>query len=262
MKVLVTGAKGWAGKAVVEVLAHHHEVRTFDRPQVEWTRESIAWQGEQIEGDIADYETVRQATRGVDAVVHMAVASHRSNGLYGNPDAPTPAVPFAVNVMGTYNVLDTARRNGARRIIMLGSASLRHLRRTPPLKADGRVEWMDDSGLYDLTKYLQERLGWFYAAIFGMSVMVLRCGFIVDGASGTTKYAKSLRETDPWDQATGAWVDRYDVAEACLRALTVDHAGFEILYLIGWHRGEDYFDIERTRQKLGLQFRHRFEGYD
>ncbi|MCC7352801.1 MAG: NAD(P)-dependent oxidoreductase [Anaerolineae bacterium] len=261
MKVLVTGAKGWLGKAVLEVVGRQHEVRAFDRPQVEWPPEPVAWQGEVMEGDIGDYETMRRATQGMDAVVHMAVASHRSHAPYGTSEAPAPAVPFTVNVQGTYNIMDTACRAGARRFILIGSSPMDHLGKKPPFKIHGGMEWMDRSELYGLTKYLQERICWFYATTLGMETLVLRCGLIVDGSSGLTKYGKPLRETDPWDRRNGAWVDRYDMAEAISRALTVEHTGFEILYIIGWKKGEAYFDVERAEQKLGLRYRYRFEEY-
>lgn len=259
MKVLVTGTKGWAGRAVVETLARQHQVRAFDRPEVEWNQEAIRDNYEEVTGDIADYDTVRRAMQGVQAVVHMAVASHRSHSLYGTEEAPAPSVPFAVNVQGTYNVLESAWREGVRRVVIVGSASLEQLQADPPFKLDHQVEWLEQPGMYGLTKYLQERIGWFYATTRGLEVIVLRCGFIVDGASNQTKYGASLDDTDPWDKGSGGWIDRFDLAEACRRALEIEHTGFDMVYLIGWHGGEAYYDVDYTQRKLGMEFRYRFE---
>ena len=55
-----------------------------------------------VVADIADAAAVREAVRGMDAVVHLAAQPH---------DVPFPEL-VGPNVVGLYNVLDAARRRG------------------------------------------------------------------------------------------------------------------------------------------------------
>lgn len=91
---------GLAGKALTEVVSQHHTVRVFDLESAEAPRQELDFDGEVIFGSVTDYEAVRSAVEGQDAVVHSAVASTVLRGLY-KPDDP---VPTDVNVRGTYHV--------------------------------------------------------------------------------------------------------------------------------------------------------------
>ena len=104
MKVVVFGAAGWTGRAVLANLEGKHQVRAFDRgPETweEWKDLDGEWQdGEIIHGDIVDFSTVHNATEGMDAVIHLAVYF----GGYGVEDPQ----PFLVNLKGLWNVLESA----------------------------------------------------------------------------------------------------------------------------------------------------------
>ena len=68
MKILVTGATGYVGGAVVRALAARgHTTRSFARHA---SRSSLA--GERVDGDVRDSDAVARAVRGCDAVCHMA----------------------------------------------------------------------------------------------------------------------------------------------------------------------------------------------
>ena len=105
MKVLVTGSAGTVGRPVCEALARRgHAVRGFDRAPTPELADAVV-------ADLADGEAVRAAVRGIDAVVHLA--------------AQPVEAPFAElvgpNVVGLYNVMDAAREEGVRRIVLASS---------------------------------------------------------------------------------------------------------------------------------------------
>ncbi|SDM58820.1 Nucleoside-diphosphate-sugar epimerase [Cryobacterium flavum] len=117
MRVLVTGASGFLGRAVAEhISAAGHEVRTFQR------RPSGLTGVEDVHGSIttvADtpYAGLAYAVSGMDAVVHLAAKV----SLAGDP-----AEFEAVNVGGTRTVLQASTDAGVSRFVYVSSPSVAH----------------------------------------------------------------------------------------------------------------------------------------
>lgn len=109
-KVLVTGAGGFIGSHLVEILAKKGaKVRAFIRYNSRnhfGHLERIGDVAENIEiqaGDLRDKEAVKRAVTGCDVVFHLGA-------LIGIPYSYTnPADVFETNVGGTLNILDAAR---------------------------------------------------------------------------------------------------------------------------------------------------------
>lgn len=113
-RLLVTGGAGFIGSNFVHhVVAHTDlEVTVLDKLTYAASRESLAGLPEQrvrlVVGDIADEETVDPLVRDADAVVHYAAESHNDNSL----SDPSPFI--RTNILGTYALLEAARRHGTR----------------------------------------------------------------------------------------------------------------------------------------------------
>ena len=124
MRVLVTGGTGYLGAAIVRALhARGHVPVTFAR------RASAAQlPGAALDGDIRDTVAVRQASRGVDVIVHAAalVSVWRAR----------PEEFDHVNVGGLHNALDAARESGARVIYTSSFLALPPQGRRTPLEAN------------------------------------------------------------------------------------------------------------------------------
>jgi GlcNAc-P-P-Und epimerase len=111
MNILVTGGSGFIGTRLVnELLAAGHQVAIFD------TAASKAHRGLCIVGDVRDAEALAAATRGRDAIVHLA-AEHRD-------DALSTALCEEVNVDGAANVAAAAREEGCRRVVFTSSGAV------------------------------------------------------------------------------------------------------------------------------------------
>ncbi len=72
MNLVVFGAAGWLGRAVLANLEGRHRVRAFDRSPEAWHEwadvDGDGQPGERVYGDIADFSTVYQATEGMDGI--------------------------------------------------------------------------------------------------------------------------------------------------------------------------------------------------
>lgn len=120
MKIIVTGGRGYVGQAVIAAL-HGFEILSIDD-----TSNSFA-HSPRVEGgvdyqyaDIINHSRLEQVMLHFrpDVIIHTAAEADVSQSL------EDPIRCYGVNVMGTLNVLDAARRVGCRRIIFSSSAAV------------------------------------------------------------------------------------------------------------------------------------------
>lgn len=251
MNVLITGGLGWLGKALTEVVSRHHTVQAFDLESVEVPREDLDFHGEVTFGSVTGFEQILSAVKGQDAIIHAAVASTVVRGLY----KPGDPVPVDVNVRGTYNVLEAARQVGVGRVIQIAAAET-HVDHPPGVFVDRDTPYAGAGSIYDLTKRLQEEVcGWF-VTLHGLNVITLRLGDIVD-----LERRRSKHGDEAWKQALAdeSWIHRYDVGEACLRALEIEHTGHDVFHLVGAPSARGRFDVERAERVLGIELTSQFD---
>jgi NADH dehydrogenase len=111
MKILVTGGTGVIGEGVIpELIQRGHTVRLLSRHADDDAKQ---WPGvEPFAGNVADAASLSGAADGCDAIVHIA----------GIAFEDPPKLTFrAVNVDGTRNVLDEAKRANVKRFVYVSS---------------------------------------------------------------------------------------------------------------------------------------------
>jgi GDP-4-dehydro-6-deoxy-D-mannose reductase len=136
-RVLVTGARGFVGRYLVE----HLETSGVD--VVGWGREHV---------DLLDGRAVSRAMAELrpGAVYHCAGAAHVGRSFTSVADT------LAANVLGTHHVLDALRRAGADARVLITGSSLVYRQSDRPLNED------DPTGPatpYAVSKLAQEMLG-------------------------------------------------------------------------------------------------------
>jgi len=250
MRVLVTGAAGWTAKAIIEALVEaKHQVIGFDLPEAPLQADEALFEAFHT-GTVADYARVLAVMRDCDAIVHLAVA------IGGGYD--TPKIPFDVNVRGTANVLAAARHHEIKRIIIMSSAPV-HLNIGRKIYAViDRLQSSEGDFLYDMTKCLQEDIARYYGQTFGLDVLTLRAGHIVDGRADVDPKGRPLADVL---YARGGWVCRYDLADAVVHALNYELNGYDAFHIIGAKEAEQHFDIARTEVIFGFVPATQFEAY-
>jgi uronate dehydrogenase len=231
VKVLVTGSAGTVGLPLCDELARRgHEVRGLDRRATPGLADAAV-------ADIADAAAVRDAVRGVDAVVHLAAQPH---------DVPFPEL-IGPNVVGLYNVLAAARDERVRRLVV--ASSMMVVSGWKDVKRPAGVADRAPVNHYSLTKLWAEEMAELYARRFGVSTVVVRLGWMVRNLDE----ARHMRKLGIYD----CYVSRADGARCFAAAVEVAGVEFEIVYAasIG---GERVFDMEPARRLLGYEARERW----
>jgi dTDP-glucose 4,6-dehydratase len=114
VRILVTGGAGFIGSNFVHHIVAHtdHTVTVLDNLTYAGNAASLAGLPEDrielVVGDILDASLVDELFARADAVVHFAAESHNDNSL----SDPSPFVQ--TNVVGTFTLLEAARKHGIR----------------------------------------------------------------------------------------------------------------------------------------------------
>lgn len=112
--LLVTGGAGFIGSNFVHYIIKNtdYHVTVLDKLTYAGNRASLsglpADRVRFVHGDIANAALVGEFVRNADAVVHFAAESHNDNSLY------SPHAFLQTNVVGTFTLLEAARRHGTR----------------------------------------------------------------------------------------------------------------------------------------------------
>ena len=246
MKVAVIGAAGWVGRAVLENFASRHQVRALDYNPAAWEvyrRFDGDWEGEKIFGDVADFHAVDRALEGVDGVVNLTAYFGYQDPVENNQN------PFLINVKGMWNILESARRRKLKRVVQMSSCVVQH----PDgifLSSEVRSK---EGDLYGITKRLQEEVCRQYHEAHGLRIIVLRPCSIGDSRLGIS------RDGSPARGGIG-WVCRHDLAEACHLALENESIDFDIMHTASHPEADQYCNVARSRELLGLQYKGHFPG--
>lgn len=239
-RVLVTGAAGAIGQPVCdELLRRGHQIRALDRMRTPGVEDAVVL-------DLVDREGVRAAARGVDCIVHLGA----------HPDDADFSLLEGPNVRGLFHVLDAARQEGVKRVVL--ASSIQALgnwwdmsRRSPAGPRDGLP-----SNHYALTKVWAEHMGEMYARCYGLSVLAVRIAFMVRNPAE----AERLEQKQVYD----TYLSRGDAGRFFALAVEAPAFDFAVVYAVG-AGGERRFDMEPARRLLGFEARDRWPeglGFD
>ena len=165
MRVLVTGGSGFIGSNIVRgLLAKGAAVVILDDLSSGF-RENLISGVPFVEADVRDPDAVASAVRGCDVALHLAASVGNARSI------DDPVRDSQVNVIGTLNVLEAARREGLRRIVFSSSAGIFGELKTLPIAEDHP---QDPDSPYGASKLAAEKMCLVYNKLYGMSNVCLR----------------------------------------------------------------------------------------
>jgi UDP-glucose 4-epimerase len=219
MNILVTGGAGFLGSHIADALTDAgHDVLILDIKQSPYLKSGQ----EMIVADILDSEALNNAMKGIDVVFHLAGLADL-DVAYNNPyDA------IKVNVLGTTNVLESARFNNVKRVVFASTIYV----------------YSQTGSFYRVSKHSCELLLEAYHERYGLDYTILRYGTLygtrADEHNSVYKYLKDALSTGKIVfYGTGDEVREYihvsDAAEICVKVLEEGFKG-QTLILTGHHR--------------------------
>ena len=180
-KVLVTGARGFVGRAVVKLLQRKgYEVVALDRSPV-----TAGCDYRQVTVDITDTAQLRDAFAqgGMAGIVHLAA-------ILPTAAQRDPELATRVNVHGSVNLLEMAREFGVRRFVFGSSLSIYGT--WPANYSVSEADRAAPEDVYGAAKLYVEQCGAAYRGLYGLEFVSLRIGRVVGpGARSKTSAWRS-----------------------------------------------------------------------
>jgi len=188
---------------------------------------------EVVRADLRDADAVAAALGGADGVIHLGAIPS---------EAPFPAL-VETNILGTFNVLEGARRAGVSRVV---NASSNHATGLYPARARVSAAMpVAPDGLYGVSKAAGEALCSMYADKFGLIVTSVRIG----------SFAPAPCEV----RHLSTWLSPEDCVAAFQAAMNRTEAGHAVFYGVSDNQ-RGWWDLEAGR-RLGYAPADDAEGH-
>jgi nucleoside-diphosphate-sugar epimerase len=225
-RILITGPGGRVGTHIVPLLRQHYSLRLFDFKAL--SREE---DDEVVQADIRDFDALRDACKGVRAMVHLAAVPDED-------DFNTRLLPM--NLSGVYNAFEAARQAGLRKVVFAstGQTVLNY----------GRGVWVSPdmpvrpSTVYACTKVFGEALARNYSDCHGMSMICIRICWFQGYDSDVLRHTPEILPD---------WCSPRDLTQLIVKSIQTD-LPFGIFFGISNNTGRQR-DISNAQKLVGYE---------
>ncbi len=280
-RILVTGGAGFIGSNFVHHVVNNSDasVTVLDKLTYAASRESLdGLPSERVElvvGDVADVPLVDRLVAGHDAVVHYAAESHNDNSL-------TDPAPFVhTNILGTYTILEAARRSGTRLHHISTDEVYGDLELDDPERFTELTPY-NPSSPYSATKASSDLLVRAWVRSFGIRATISNCSnnygpwqhiekFIPRQitnmlAGARPKVYGSGQNVRDWihadDHSSAVWtiLNRGVIGETYLIGADGERSNLEVVRLLLGHFGRADDDFEHVTDRAGHDLRYAIDS--
>jgi len=239
-KNLITGGLGLIGTCLARrLLQDGEEVVLFDMQTTSKLIEDIRARVKIVQGDVANWAQVADAVSSnrVDSIYHLGA-------LLTPACEASPQAAYAVNLNGTFHVLEAARLFNIGSLVFTSSIATYGATAPPVVNEDTAQR---PTTMYGLTKIAAERLGDFYHRRYGVNFRCVRYPLVVGPGHtvGISRYARQMIQEPALGRPYQAYVDESvrlpliylkDAAWALVCLKRADEAGLKRrVYNLGGH---------------------------
>jgi UDP-glucose 4-epimerase len=165
VKALVTGGAGFIGSNVVALLLRNgHKVVVLDDLSSGYAS-NLSPEAEFVEGDVSVESAAARASAGCHVIFHLAASVGNMRSIHN------PVRDSEINVLGTLNVLEAARKNAVRRVVFSSSAGIFGQLKSLPIREDHP---QDPDSPYGASKLCAEKMCLVYNKLYRMQNVCLR----------------------------------------------------------------------------------------
>ncbi len=209
-----------------------------------------------IEGDITKERDLERIKSPIDSIVHLAAKA----GV--RPSIENPVEYMRVNVSGTANLLEFARKRGITKFVFASSSSVYGEKKDRPWSES--IGDLNPISHYAVSKLAAEKLGYVHSRLNGLDFVALRL-FSVYGERqrpdlALSKFAKLIRRRkviEVYGSTKTARDYTYvgDVVEYIYRALLQKNSGYEV-FNVGCGRPYSIMKLISTLAlQLGMEYK-------
>tara|TARA_Y100001954_G_C15683872_1_gene539216 strand:+ start:144 stop:1049 length:906 start_codon:yes stop_codon:yes gene_type:complete len=234
LKVMITGGSGFLGSHVAETLSQEgHQVTVFDKERSPYLRSDQ----EMRVGNILIQEEIEAALNGTEIIYHFAALSDL------DVCKTKPYKAMEINVLGTVNLLEAARKKGVKKIIFASSIYV----------------YSRTGSFYRVSKHACEELLEVYKEQYNLDYTILRFGTLYgtrsDESNSVYRYLKSaLNDKKIKFQGSGEEIREYihvkDASEICAKVIGGEYSS-KAYTTTGHHRVKVVELLQMIQEILG-----------
>jgi UDP-glucose 4-epimerase len=171
MKILITGGAGFIGSHLCDKYIKEDCtvlcLDNFMNSSISNIRHLVGLRNfKLINGDIRDFDLLEKIMRDVDAVLHLAAQIHVDRSVV------EPKLTYDVNVVGTQNILEVARKYDVNKVIQASTSEVYGTSEYSPMD---EKHPLNAPHPYGASKIAADRLCYSYIQTYGMDITIARC---------------------------------------------------------------------------------------
>jgi nucleoside-diphosphate-sugar epimerase len=221
LKIVITGGSGKLAEYLAPTLAQEHAILLYDKQHP--PNNKFSW----VQGEITNRPKLSEAFRGADAVIHLAALRSRYNHL--------PVNVMETNALGTFCVLEAARREGVKKLLFSSSDAVLGIAQSTTELAPEYLPIDEKHPLkpqdpYGISKMLGEEMCCCYAEGHDIDIIALRFSNIFCPGDEQI-YLADTKDPSVRRKSLWAWVHVEDAVHAILCALVSSLQGYKVFHI-------------------------------
>ena len=170
MKILITGGAGFIGSYLCEKCVDEGHIvlclDNFMNGNLGNIRALLSYGNfKLINGDVRDFDLLEKITRDADIIIHLAAQIHVDRSVI------EPKLTYDINVLGTLNILELARRYDVKKVIHTSSSEVYGPAQYVPMNEKHPLNALHP---YGASKLAADRMCHAYIQTYGVNICIMR----------------------------------------------------------------------------------------